>query len=150
MATTAELLEDKLPENAGEDSISFLPTLLRQEPGRRKAVVLHSAQGRFVMRSGQWKLMVCPGSGGWAAPPNDEQVAKAGLPPMQLYDLSADPAETRNVLADHRDIEAQLIDALQRSIRQGRTTPGKPQENDARVEWRYSPRPKQKTGTKPG
>ncbi len=150
MATTTELLGDQLPDNAGEDSISFLPTLLRQEPGRRQAVVLHSAQGRFVMRSGKWKLIVCPGSGGWAAPPSDEQAAEMGLPPMQLYDLGADPAETRNLLADHRDIEAQLIDALQRSIRQGRTTPGKPQENDARVEWRYSPRPNQKGGTKPG
>lgn len=61
----------------------------------------------FSIRQGPWKLALCPGSGGWAAP-NDAAARQAGLPEIQLYDLAADPAETKNVHAENPAIVARL------------------------------------------
>ncbi|WP_421940458.1 hypothetical protein [Pedobacter sp.] len=48
---------------------------------------VHSIDGNFAIRQGKWKLELCPGSGGWAAPKNAETL-RAGDPAVQLYDLS--------------------------------------------------------------
>src|SRR5690606_38946111 len=50
MATLAELLASRLPASAGEDSISFLPVLRGQGPGRREVLVSHSGHGEFAIR----------------------------------------------------------------------------------------------------
>ncbi|MDQ3622446.1 MAG: arylsulfatase [Verrucomicrobiota bacterium] len=133
MGTCAEILGVKLPENAGEDSVSLLPALLGTESkALRQSVVHHSINGRFAVREGRWKLCLCPGSGGWAKPA-DADAAKQGLPPVQLYDLSTDIAETRNVSAAHPDIVARLTRQLEDSIANGRSTPGAKQANDADI-----------------
>ena len=61
MATCAEILGAKLPDNAGEDSVSILPALLgtATEP-LHEAVVHHSINGTFAIRQGHWKLELCP------------------------------------------------------------------------------------------
>ena len=90
MATCAEILGAKLPDTAAEDSVSILPALLGQDRSPlREAVVHHSIHGRFAIRQGPWKLELCPGSGGWGKP-GDNDAQKQGLPDVQLYDLSAD------------------------------------------------------------
>ena len=64
MATCAELLGKKLPDNAGEDSVSLWPVLQgKADAPRQEAIVHHSGNGRFSIRQGQWKLELCPGSG---------------------------------------------------------------------------------------
>src|SRR5262249_27302358 len=69
MATCAEVLDVKLPDDAGEDSVSILPALLGTAKGPlREAVVHHSIDGSFAIRQGKWKLELCPGSGGWSRP----------------------------------------------------------------------------------
>lgn len=85
------------------------------------------------MSIGKWKLEMCPGSGGWSAP----QPGKAceGLPPIQLYDLSADIGERRNVHAEHPEVVEELKVLLTRYIVEGRSTPGAPQENAGGREW---------------
>ena len=100
-ATVAELTAAAYPENAAEDSVSFLP-LLRGEEGRRKDLVMHSVNGRFAFREGAWKLVAWRGSGGFSDNPKrpDGTRVHDGLPEAQLYDLAADPAE--NVQLLHR------------------------------------------------
>ena len=133
MATCAELVGAKLPDNAGEDSVSILPALLGKDKGPlREAVVHHSISGRFAVRQGPWKLELCPGSGGWAQP-KDEAALKQGLPPIQLYDM-ADAAETNNVQAAHPDVVARLTALLDRYVADGRSTPGAPQANTEPVQ----------------
>jgi arylsulfatase A-like enzyme len=134
MATCAEILEIKLPDSAGEDSISFLPALRGQAGGpRREAVVHHSINGNFAIRQGKWKLALCPGSGGWSAPrPGRDN--DTGLPPLQLFDLSADIGEQHNVQAEHPDIVKQLRALLDRYVAEGRSTPGVAQKNAVAVE----------------
>jgi arylsulfatase A-like enzyme len=133
MATCAEILGVKLPDNAAEDSVSLLPALLGTESASlRQSVVHHSINGRFAVHEGQWKLCLCPGSGGWGKP-SDADATKQGLPAVQLYDLGTDIAETKNLSAMHPDIVARLTKQLEGSIANGRSTPGTKQDNDAEI-----------------
>ncbi|HBJ86032.1 MAG TPA: arylsulfatase [Verrucomicrobiales bacterium] len=134
MATCAEILGVKLPDTAAEDSMSLLPALLGTENAvSRQNVVHHSISGRFAVREGPWKLCLCPGSGGWGKP-GDAEAAKQGLPSVQLYDLSTDIAETKNLSAEHPDIVAKLTRQLETSIAYGRNTPGAKQANDVEID----------------
>ncbi len=133
MATCAEIVGASLPANAGEDSVSFLPALLEKEPGAtRDSVVHHSINGRFAIRQGTWKLELCPGSGGWSKP-KDAAAKKQGLPDVQLYDLSTDLGETKNLQAEHPEVVDRLKTLLKQQITEGRSTPGKRQRNDVKV-----------------
>ena len=131
MATCAELLGVQLPANAGEDSVSLLPAL-SGAPDTPRAIVHHSINGGFALREGRWKLCLCPGSGGWGKP-GDAEAAKTGLPETQLYDLSTDIAETKNLTAEHPEIVTKLTQQLQTLITAGRSTPGDKQANDAEI-----------------
>ena len=133
MATCADILGVKLPDNAGEDSVSMLPALLgRRSRAGRETIVHHSINGRFAIRQGNWKLELCPGSGGWGKP-GDAAAKQQGLPEVQLYDLSNDSGETKNVQADHPALVARLRKQLEQQIANGRSTPGAKQTNDTRV-----------------
>src|SRR6202042_611187 len=102
MATCAQLLNQKLPDNAGEDSVRILPALLGEDKAPlREAVVHHSINGMFAIRQGQWKLELCPGSGGWSTP-HDDAAVKKGLPQVQLYDMSQDVGEASNIESANR------------------------------------------------
>jgi arylsulfatase A len=130
MATCADLLGLKLPDTAGEDSISFLPPLLGRGPGGRDVLVESSINGSFGIRQGQWKLALCPDSGGWSYPrPGRDKTD--GWPRFQLFDVVADPAEKTNVLSEHPEIVQQLGHRMRDYILNGRSTPGAPQENTA-------------------
>jgi arylsulfatase A-like enzyme len=136
MATCAEILGVRLPEGAGEDSVSILPALLGRATGPlREAVVHHSINGSFAIRRGDWKLELCPDSGGWSAPRPGRDDA-SGLPPVQLFDLAADVGERRNVQDGHPEVVDALTRLLERYVADGRSTPGSPQQNTGRVEIR--------------
>ena len=134
-ATVAEIVGAKLPDNAAEDSISFLPTLLSQtgKPART-TLVSHSINGSFAIRDGSWKLCLCPGSGGWSNPRPD--MKDADLPPNQLFDLSTDIGEKNNLQDKHPETVARLTKLLEKQIADGRSTPGEPQQNAVAVKIR--------------
>jgi len=130
MATLADLTGEKLPDSAGEDSISMLTALLGTAKQRaRKDIVHHSISGAFSIRQGAWKLEFCPGSGGWSEP-KDAEAEKMGLPPLQLYDLTPDIGERKNVQEQHSDVVNTLTKLLEKYIEDGRSTPGAPQKNE--------------------
>jgi arylsulfatase A len=134
LATSAALVGAKLPDNAGEDSVSFLPALLGEKRTRplREATVHHSIDGRFAIRQGDWKLALCSGSGGWSAPRDQATTAK-NFPSVQLYNLAADPGETNNLHATHPEVVARLTGLLEKYVAAGRSTPGAKQSNDVPV-----------------
>jgi arylsulfatase A len=133
IATFAELLEIPLPPNAGEDSVSFLPALLGTSTKPiRTSLISQSMNGSFAIRDGEWKLALCPGSGGWS-PPRPGKDDTTGLPEFQLYNLKTDPGETQNLVAQHADRVATMKAALETAIAQGRTTPGPQQSNDTEI-----------------
>ena len=131
MATCAEIIGSDLPGDAGEDSVSMLPLFRQVGPSARKTVVHHSIFGKFAIRDGRWKLVLCPGSGGWSH--NDAEAAREGLPLVQLYDMQVDPGETRNLQAEHPDKVRELLALLKKQVTDGRSTPGPHQENDVPV-----------------
>jgi len=130
MATCADILGVKIPDTAGEDSVSILPALLgTADKPLREAVVHHSRRGDFAIRQGQWKLTFCANSNGRSVlRPEDN------LPPIQLYDMAKDVGERSNEYAAHPEIVANLTKLMEKYIADGRSTPGAPQKNDAKIE----------------
>ncbi|MDP7638095.1 MAG: arylsulfatase [Candidatus Hydrogenedentes bacterium] len=131
IATVAGIVGATLPDDAGEDSVSILPALdgKRLSEPLREATVHHSIQGAFSIRQGKWKLELCRGSGGWSNPKPGAENAK-GLPPVQLYDLSADIAETTNLQDKYPEVVESMTALLQQYVARGRSTPGEAQENE--------------------
>lgn len=128
-ATCADLLHS--PADA-EDSFSMLPALAGKPPARH-AIIHHSINGSFAVRKGHWKLELCPGSGGWAAP-RDPEAVRQGLPLDQLYDLSTDPSEEHNLVATRPEVVKELTTLLQESVADGRTSPGILAKNDVPIQ----------------
>lgn len=155
MATFAELTEIKLEGAQGPDSISFA-NLLRDPKGEgtRKDLIMDSVV-QFVIRDGDWKLCLCPGSG---VPPNSPNAAgnepvptvaweKAleqfegeltdsdllNAPFVQLFDLSKDLHEDTNLAAEYPKQVQKMVALLQSQIENGRSTPGPKLSNDKNV-----------------
>ena len=133
-ATCAEIVGAKVPDNAGEDSVSILPALAGQaDKPLREAVVHHSINGSFAIRQGKWKLILSSSSAGWSDPRPNTPAAKA-LPPVQLYDLAQDVGEKANIQAEHPEVVARLTALLEKYVADGRSTPGAPQQNAVAIE----------------
>lgn len=134
-ATVAAIVGYKIPDNAGEDSFSFLDILENKHRTSpvREATVHHSIEGRFAIRQGPWKLILWPGSGGWSAPREASELK--GLPPYQLYELDKDPEERQNLYSAYPEKVASLKKLLKAYIDRGRSTPGEPQRNDPADNW---------------
>jgi len=130
LATVAEIVQYPLKENEGVDSYSFL-NLLENPDGNygREFTIHHSINGSFAIRKGDWKLELCPGSGGWSAPVPGSKEEK-DLPPVQLYNMKYDQGETKNVYRENPVVVKELYRLLLTAIDNGRTTPGKRQPND--------------------
>jgi len=140
MATCAEILGVPLPANAGEDSVSMLPLFRDPSTSVREHVVNHSIEGKFAIRDREWKLVLCPGSGGWSK--NDAEAAREGLPLVQLYNLREDPGEKNNLQAEDRDRCRKMVDLLKQLVADGRSTPGPQQANDVPVDiWKLDTMP---------
>ncbi len=134
MATAADIVGAKLPANAAEDSVSFLPALLGADKAPlREAVVHHSINGSFAVRQANWKLELCRDSGGWSEPRPGTPKA-AGLPSVQLFDLGQDIGEQNNLQDKHPDVVARLTKLLEKYVADGRSTPGAPQQNAVPVQ----------------
>jgi arylsulfatase A len=128
-ATAAEIVGAKLPDNAAEDSFSFLPVLLG-ESGKplRQSVIHHSINGSFALREGDWKIELCAGSGGWSDP-RPGSPGEKGLPDTQLYNLKDDIAEKDNLQSSEPALVAKMSAELEQIVTSGRSTPGAPQKN---------------------
>ena len=128
-ATTAQILGKELPEESCEDSVSFLPALSGDPiKSPRAGVIHHSYSGHFAYRMGNWKLLLARGSGGWSAP-KEAQIG-SDQPKGQLYDMSVDVAETKNLYLKETEVASKLLSQLTQDVTSGRSTPGKASKND--------------------
>ncbi|MFA6544906.1 MAG: arylsulfatase [Limisphaerales bacterium] len=114
LATTAAIVGEPLPaaSKAAEDSRSFLPAILGG-PSKpvRDDMIVHSASGVFAIRKGPWKWI--------EGVPVDEikpAARKAGASQFrpQLYNTHDDPAETKDVSAQHPEVVKELGALLNR------------------------------------
>jgi len=115
-ATCASLIGKSLPENAGEDSVSFLKCLYGQQKGSfREASVQQSGKKALAIRKGKWKLIV------------------HGDNKRELFDLNADIGEKHNAIQTHPKVAAELALLLQSYLDKGRSTPGKAQHLEYKI-----------------
>lgn len=108
IATLADYFEVDLPDNAGEDSYSFLPLLINENDEKpvREALVSHSAYGMFAIRKDNWKLILAKGSGGWG----DSRTFD--YPPGQLYHFDSDSLEDQNLY----DLYPETVENLEKLL----------------------------------
>ncbi len=132
LATCAEIVGDPLSDDEGEDSVSMMPLFGGSATPIRSHLVNHSVQVKFAIRDRRWKLVLCPGSGGWTKP--DAEAAAEGLPPVQLYDMESDPGERNNLHRERPDRVKELVATLEKLVHDGRSTPGAKRTNDADVD----------------
>ena len=131
-ATCADLLEQPLPPESAEDSVSFLPALKGESlESSRAGVIHHSISGHFGYRMGKWKLCLAKASGGWTSP--TEKEAPEGSAAGQLYDMQSDPGETTNLYDSQPEVVQQLLEQLESDVARGRSTAGQDQKNDAPI-----------------
>ncbi|MEY3547822.1 MAG: hypothetical protein RLZZ552_189 [Verrucomicrobiota bacterium] len=129
IATFADVLGTKLPDDAAEDSFSFLPLLKGAQAATRPHAVSCAAAGTPGLRLGKWKYIATQ--------------------PAQLYDLANDVGETKNLAAAMPEKVAEMKSLLEKLIVDGRSTPGEPQKNDvAVVRFPKPASPKTKAGKK--
>jgi len=115
LATLAEIVDAKIPDNAGEDSQSFASLLVDPTASRsRLPLINHAANGRFSITEGNWKLIA----------PHGKQLSP------ELYDLNKDPMEKTNLFKKQPVVAKKLFDQLTQIVVSGRTTPGQSQPND--------------------
>ena len=126
LATCADIVDYKLADNEGEDSYSMVPLFDNPEleSPLRAATIHHSINGSFAIRKDEWKLIMCPGSGGWSYPRPDNKVVIDTLPRIQLFNLNNDPGETNNLQDVHIEKVQSLKALLTKHILQGRSTLG--------------------------
>ena len=121
-ASLAGVLGVELPNDAAEDSFDQSPVWLGTSiAAPRTAIVNHSNGGMFSIRQNNWKLILGLGSGGFTQPGNGEP--EPGGPLGQLYDLTADPAETTNLYSDNPGKVDELSALLERYQTEGRSRP---------------------------
>ena len=138
-ATCAAITGYTLKDNEAEDSYNMLPLFNKEGSHKtfREATVHHSINGSFAIRKGDWKLIMCPGSGGWSFPrPNRDENVLDTSPKIQLYNLKTDPTESDNLQAENIEKVDELKTLLTKYIKDGRSTLGLSQENDGERKWK--------------
>ena len=78
------------------------------------------------------RLCLSAGSGGWSDP-REGEARKLGLPRVQLFNLKHDRNEKKNLHAKYKDKLSELLGMLDKEVKNGRSTPGKPVANDREV-----------------
>lgn len=131
-STMREITGQPAEDLGGEDSFSLVPAFNGESTTDRDSLISHSIAGNFSIRTGDWKLCLSAGSGGWSAP-NEKDARKEGLPPIQLFNLKTDRGERSNLQSANPDQVDQLLALLEKEVSQGRCTPGNPVANDRDV-----------------
>lgn len=122
---------DALPDL---DSINVLPALIENpDKSIRTELLLHAkSKSHLSLRKGKWVYIPKQGSGGFKGGPGkhgaggpsmvtfvggtnsdiEKGKIKKGAPPAQLYDLDADPGQTKNLYREHPEVVEEMRQAL--------------------------------------
>ena len=147
LATLAAVAGRSLTKAEAPDSLNQLPTLVGSPPTpvRKQLIISPNNPSHLVVRQGKWVYIPARGEGGFKGKRVGDHAFGGGAvfpftgqsnsdfsggrllvdaPSAQLYDLSKDRGQTRNVHAQHAEVVADL-EAVLRSYR-ARLGPGPP------------------------
>jgi arylsulfatase A len=146
LATFAALTGGRLAGADGPDSFNVLPALVGK-PGtsiRDHVVLAPNRKENLALRDGRWLYIGAQGGGGFSGTkPGDHMLGgpaalkftgetnsdiedgriKPDAPPTQLYDLTSDPWQSRNVVREHPDVATRLMARLRDCMSKPRTAP---------------------------
>ncbi|MFZ9914577.1 MAG: sulfatase family protein [Phycisphaerales bacterium] len=108
-ASIAALVDAPLPEGAAPDSVDHRRALLGADPVGRRELVAQA--GTISLREGSLKFIPASDRASFDAATRTEL---GNAREDQLYDLSVDPGETRNLAAERPETVARMRDALAR------------------------------------
>ncbi|MGC9359322.1 MAG: sulfatase family protein [Anaerolineae bacterium] len=117
-ASFASLLGVPLQAGAAPDSFDVLAALLGESSRGRDELVTEGTQGKTVLRQGDWTF-IPPHEG--PAVSNTTHIELGNAPVPQLYDLSMDIGQIRN-LAQEESARVAAMSARLQEIRQGERT----------------------------
>ena len=141
LATFAAITRRPLSVTEGPDSFNQLPTLTGTpaKPVRDQVVLAPNSPKHVAFRSGNWIYISAQGDGGFGgirggpgsvafshrqnSDITDDGKIKPDAPPDQLYDLEADPQQTRNVIRENPAVAEKLRTQLQAHRSAPRTAP---------------------------
>lgn len=151
MGTFGEILNYSFGETKAPDSFSFLPLLRDPSSGPVRSHMIQQSTQPFIIRKGPFKLALTAGSGdrsgldnspteheAWQAAVNKlghepSQKERLAYPFVQLFHLEDDPGESNNLAKDQSATVMELLQILDHSISNGRTTDGPVLSNDRDV-----------------
>jgi arylsulfatase A len=120
LTTVAAICGEPLPDGAGTDGVNQLPALLQKKNDivERPAMVTHSYLGFFAIRQGKWKAIWGTKWSGGHESENYGPPPPEGTPPDdpaigQLYDIRADPFETKDLWEQRPEV----VERLRRELR---------------------------------
>ena len=122
-ASLAKLIDQPIDDDDCVDSIDVLDALLGKSAAKGRQTLLqqdNGNQGAFGFRKGNWKLQRHD-KGRARNVQVDQKLGWTKVPKYQLFNLSEDPAESNNVIAEHPKIAAELKSELAAQIKAGRT-----------------------------
>lgn len=115
MATCAEILNQKLPADAAEDSVSYLSLLTgKKQESSREATIHQSAAGDLAIRKAAWKLVFLKNR------------------KRELYHISNDLGETKDLASEHPEVVTELAALMKHYVENGRSTAGEKQPSSAK------------------
>lgn len=120
VATFAALTRQHLPAEAGPDSFDVLSALVGQSPTGREYLVEQAPA--LSLRQGNWKLIARRAVPA-ATKKNAAAKKKASAPAFELFDLSDDLAETKDLAASRPEKVKALSAELDRIRQEGRSRP---------------------------
>lgn len=126
LATFASIVDFELPDDAAEDSHDLLP-LLRGEADSVRTTHIHNTNPNvYAVRHENW-LLISAATGyhskGFAPWEKRRGYPADDAATFELYDLSKDLGQRRNVAADHPDVVEELRALLKQIRQQGRSAP---------------------------
>ncbi len=132
LATFGDVLRVPLTRGNAEDSFSVLRAFTEAKPGQpiRDHVILQASDhATYTIRMGDWKLVERIGAPQFE-PRETKRSGKTESEPApianhdELFNLAADPAESKDVSAEHGAVVAKLKQRLVESRDHGCTRPG--------------------------